>query len=291
MNDGTEPARGLLSGHSNYLFERNVDDRRRLEHQFGLLREDFNLWFDEALRLGGLSTDPGWADWSVLDVGCGEGLFTCEITRRYPKAQAVGVDVDATAVAAASARSPAAPNMRFLVHDARQPVPSDVRPVGGFDAAVMWMVLPYLPDRRSALANLAAAVRPGGVVLLGNVPDEALRLDHPAAEELLAAGRQLVVRVGLAGLEGTIGGLLHEVGFDEVATEVLRYPMGGATSYGQRWHAYMLMSMSAAKAAIVDVFGLMDEAEYDRRFERLAAEPVLGLWGEVRFLVTVARRR
>ncbi|HET8643811.1 MAG TPA: hypothetical protein VFM37_17885, partial [Pseudonocardiaceae bacterium] len=94
-----------------------------------------------------------------------------------------------------------------------------------------------------------------------------------------------------AGLEGTISGLLHEAGFDEVATEMLRYPMGGATSDGQRWYAYMLMSMSAAKVAIVNAFGLMDEAEYDRRFERLAAEPVLRLWGEVRFLVTLARRR
>jgi len=34
----------------------------------------------------------------------------------------------------------------------------------------------------------------------------------------------------------------------------------------------------------------MDETEYDRRFDQLAAEPVLGLSGEVRFLVTVARR-
>jgi hypothetical protein len=33
--------------------------------------------------------------------------------------------------------------------------------------------------QRTVLANLAAMLRPGGVLLLGNVPDEALRLDHP----------------------------------------------------------------------------------------------------------------
>ncbi len=84
--------------------------------------------------------------------------------------------------------------------------------------------------------------------------------------------------------------LLQEAGFEAITTEELRYPMGGATSYGQRWYAYMLTSMSAAKPVIVNVFGLMDETEYDRRFDQLAAEPVLGLSGEVRFLVTVARR-
>jgi hypothetical protein len=47
--------------------------------------------------------------------------------------------------------------------------------------------------------------------------------------------------------------------------------------------------MSTAKPIIVDMFGLMDQAEYDRRFDQLAAESVLDLSGEVRFLVTLAR--
>src|SRR6266536_1224096 len=113
MDDRTTPTPRLFSTHSNYVFERNVDDRQRLEHQFGLLREDFNRWFDEALRLGGLSTDPGRAVWSVLDVGCGERLFTRETAQRYPKARSVGTDVDAAAIAVAAERSAADPNVRF----------------------------------------------------------------------------------------------------------------------------------------------------------------------------------
>jgi 2-polyprenyl-3-methyl-5-hydroxy-6-metoxy-1,4-benzoquinol methylase len=290
VDDGTTPPVGPSMTDSNGDFERDATDRRRLEHQFGLLREDFNLWFDEMLRLGGLSTEPARADWSVLDVGCGEGLFTHEIARRYPRARVVGVDVDADAVAVASARGAADRNVRFLVHDIRQPLVDIAGPAGGFDAVVMWLVLPYLADRRAALANLAAALRPGGVLLLGNVPDETMRLTHPAATGLLAAARQLVARLGLGGLEDTLEPLLREAGFDDVSTEPLRYPVGGATRYGQRWHSYLLMNMSTAKHPIVHVFGLMDEAEYDRRFERLAAESVLRLSGEIRFLVTLARR-
>jgi SAM-dependent methyltransferase len=290
-----------VSADSTEVFERDVSDRRRLELQFALLREDFDLWFDQTLRLGGLSTDPGRADWSVLDVGCGEGLFTREIVRRYPHARAVGIDVDADAIATASARGAAEANLQFLVHDVRQPPPASVAAGSvaagslgagaGFDVVVMWLVLPYLADRRTALANLAAVLRPGGVVLLGNVPDEAVGLDHPAAAGLLAAGRQLVARLGLAGLEEGLEPLLREAGFHDITTEVLRYPLGGATRHGQRWHAYLLTNMSTAKQPIVNVFGLMDEAEYDRRFQRLAAESVLRLSGEVRFLVTLARHR
>ena len=71
----------------------------------------------------------------------------------------------------------------------------------------------------------------------------------------------------------------------------MRGGLGGATRHGQRWHAYLLTNMSTAKQPIVNVFGLMDEAEYDRRFQRLAAESVLRLSGEVRFLVTLAGHR
>ena len=131
-----------------------------------------------------------------------------------------------------AARSANIPNVRFMVHDVGQPLTD----AGDFDAAAMWLVLPYLTDRRAALANLAAVLRPGGVALLGNVPDQAIRLDHPAAAGLLAAGQQLVARLGLAGLEDTLEGLLRQVGFDDITTEALRYPLGGATRHGQRWH-------------------------------------------------------
>src|SRR2546423_4336035 len=128
MDGGTASDTGAVSADSTEVFERDVSERRRLELQFALLREDFDLWFDQTLRLGGLSTDPGRADWSVLDVGCGEGLFTREIVRRYPHARAVGIDVDADAIAiaTASARGAAEANLRFLVHDVRQPPPASI---------------------------------------------------------------------------------------------------------------------------------------------------------------------
>jgi len=290
MGQLSEPAPQLFDEYSNHVFGRNLDERQRLRYQFSLLREDFNLWFDAMLRLGGLSTDPDRADWSVLDVGCGEGQFVLEIARRYPRARVVGIDADAKAIAAASAGAAPDVNVRFLLHDARHPVPDAARPDGGFDAAVAWMVLLYLPDRHGALTNLAAALARGGVLLLGNVPDQPMDLDHPSAVAIATAGRQALQRVGMIGLEHDLGPLLEQPGFVDVTTVVPRYLVGGATSSGQRWHTLALANISAGKRLIVDVCGLMNSAEYDQHLDQLKSAPALDQSGEARFLVTLARR-
>jgi SAM-dependent methyltransferase len=289
MDESAEVRQPLFGTHSNYVFAANVDDRQRLAYQFSLLREDFNLWFDETLRLGGLSTDPAEAAWSALDMGCGEGQYTREIAQRYPGAAVVGTDVDAGAIAGAVRAGASVRNARFLVHDAREPVPATARGGAGFDVVVVWMVLLYLPDKRKALSDLAAALRPGGVILLGNVPDVSIQLAHPAVAEIMTAGYAMMRRLGLLGLEDGLDRLMHEAGFTDVTTATLRYPVGGGTGSGRRWATHTLNSFAAGRHLVVDIAGAMDGAEYDRRLARLAGEPVIHLQGECRFLATVGR--
>ena len=278
----------LFGRHSNYFFERNLDDRQRLAQQFVLLREDFNLWFDQALRLGRLSADPQLADWSVLDAGCGEGQYAYEIISRYPHARLTGFDADQASVTVAASAAPAGTSTRFVVHDARQPLPADIIQ-DGFQAAVAWMVLLYLPDKRAALAQLASALAPGGVLMLGNVPDEPLLWDHPDARAIVEAGRSALARLGMTGMEHTLEALLQQAGLTDITTAVLRYPLGGATSSGHRWCDYALASCAAGRQLLSHV-DLMDPAEYDQHFQALVNAPVLDQSGEVRFLVTLARR-
>jgi SAM-dependent methyltransferase len=289
VEEGTVVPR-LFATHSNYVFESNLDDRQRLDRQFRLLREDFDLWFDEALRLGGLSTDEAEAAWSVLDMGCGEGQYTREIARRYPLATVLGTDVDTAAITAASRAAATARNVRFLVHDARQALPEAAFPKAGLDVAVLWMVLLYLPDKQEVLHRLAAALKPGGVLLLGYIPDPALRLNHPSGAAIMAAGNEMVRRSGMVELETNLGEYLQAAGFVDATTALLRYLVGGGTSGGQRWFGYTLDSLAAARHFLVDVGRTMEGADYDRHLERLASAPVLGIDGEVRFLVTLARR-
>jgi SAM-dependent methyltransferase len=268
---------------SNYLYAQNNDERARLERQFHLFREDLDLWFDEGLRVAGL--DAG-GDWSALDLGCGEGQFARELARRHPRARVTGLDVDASAIATAVASRGAVANVEFAVHDAREPLPEDAT----YDVVVMWLLLLYLPDKPAALAQVAAATRPGGALLLCNVPDRHVQFSHPLVGNLIDAVDQVAARFGALGLEGRLPGDLAAAGFADVTTAMLRYPLGGGTAAGQRWWAHLLSTIAANRRAVVDVGGLMDGAEYDRQAATLADAPTLLEHGEWPFLVTLARR-
>jgi len=269
---------------SNYLFAQNIDERARLERQFELMGEDLGLWFGEALRLAGL--DAG-GPWSALDLGCGEGQFARELARRHPGARVTGMDVDPAAIAAAVANRGDVTNVEFAVHDAREPLPAG----STYDVVVMWMVLLYLPDKAGTLAQVAAATRSGGTLLLCNVPDEPVRFSHPVVAELMEAATEVAGRFGAVGLEGRLPAHLEAAGFADLTTAVLRYPLGGGTASGQRWWAHWLTTIAATRRAVVDVGGLMDGAEFDRRMALLAGAPTLREHGEWPFLVTLARRR
>jgi hypothetical protein len=75
------------------------------------------------------------------------------------------------------------------------------------------MVLMYLPDKAAALASLAACLAPGGVVLLGNITDEPVQLNHPDALAITQAGRPAIEQLGIFGLEHGLAPLLAGAGF------------------------------------------------------------------------------
>ncbi|HEX2889939.1 class I SAM-dependent methyltransferase [Vineibacter terrae] len=96
----------------------------------------------------------------ALDVGCGEGRF-CRIMR----GEGIGpVGIDPT---------------EALVRRARQLDPQgDYRigrgealgvPEGSFDLVVSYLTLIDIPDLRTAIAGMVAALRPGGTLLIANL--------------------------------------------------------------------------------------------------------------------------
>ena len=94
-----------------------------------------------------------------LDVGCGTGALTETILRRANPTQVDGVDPSEgyLALAREQVRDP---RVRFKTGDARRlPVDS-----ARYDAVVSALVLNFIPDLPMAVAVMARAVRPGGVV-------------------------------------------------------------------------------------------------------------------------------
>ncbi|HSB26345.1 MAG TPA: class I SAM-dependent methyltransferase [Pyrinomonadaceae bacterium] len=114
-------------------------------------------------------------DW--LDVGCGNGAFTEMLVARCAPASVYGIDPSEKQLAYALTR-PAANLAQFRQGDAMaQPFPDDT-----FDAAVMSLVIFFVPNPAKGVAEMARVVRPGGAVaayawdmLSGGFPYEALQ--------------------------------------------------------------------------------------------------------------------
>ena len=102
-----------------------------------------------------LAPEPGLR-W--LDVGCGNGAFTELLVERCAPAALHGVDPSEAQLAYARTR-PAARLAEFSQGDAMAlPFPGDA-----FDAAVMPLVIFFVPVPARGVAEMARVVRPGGV--------------------------------------------------------------------------------------------------------------------------------
>jgi SAM-dependent methyltransferase len=108
---------------------------------------------------------PVFLDWLAppaglrwLDVGCGSGAFTEQIVERCRPAEVQGIDPSEQQLAFARAR-PGAAIAKFQRGDAMA-LPFNNQ---SFDAAVMALVIFFLPDPAKGVAEMVRVNRPGGV--------------------------------------------------------------------------------------------------------------------------------
>ena len=117
-----------------------------------------------------------------IDIGCGNGAFTELLIERCAPAEAQGIDPSEAQLAFARAR-PAAHMANFRQGDAMALPFSEDR----FDAAVMALVLFFVPDPAKGVAEMMRVVCPGGTVanyvwdmLGGGVPLEPIQVEMRA---------------------------------------------------------------------------------------------------------------
>ena len=103
-----------------------------------------------------LAPTPGlrWAD-----IGCGSGAFTELLVRRCAPAETQGLDPSEGQLSYARVR-PGARGAMFQQGDAMALPYADNR----FDAAVMALVIFFVPEPAKGVAEMARVVRPGGMV-------------------------------------------------------------------------------------------------------------------------------
>ena len=117
-----------------------------------------------------------------IDIGCGNGAFTELLIERCAPAEVQGIDPSEAQLAFARAR-PAAHMANFRQGDAMALPYSEDR----FDAAVMALVLFFVPDPAKGVAEMMRVVCPGGTVanyvwdmLGGGVPLEPIQVEMRA---------------------------------------------------------------------------------------------------------------
>ncbi|MFL5962344.1 MAG: class I SAM-dependent methyltransferase [Gaiellaceae bacterium] len=117
----------------------------------------FDRWLGQATELM-LDLAGVREELRVLDIAAGSGGQSIAAARRGATVLATDISSNILDEAAAAARAAGVPNVATRVMDGES---LDVEP-GSFDAAISRLGLMYLPDKRAALAQAAAALRPGG---------------------------------------------------------------------------------------------------------------------------------
>ena len=171
--------------------------------------------------LGWMGVPPG-RDW--LDVGCGTGALSQTILQDAEPRAVRGIDPSAGFIEYARARTPDA-RASFAVGDA-QALPAEPE---SCDAAVAGLVLNFVPRPALAVAQMARAVRPGGVVaayvwdyagkmeLMRYFWDAAVSLDAKALD--LDEGRRFPVCA-----PGPLAELFGDGGLPEVQVRAIDIP-------------------------------------------------------------------
>jgi ubiquinone/menaquinone biosynthesis C-methylase UbiE len=189
---------------------------------------------------------------SVLEVGCGNGIFLTPLAAAVgPGGRVVGIDHSPQFVAAARERSATAGFADVVTvreADAYRLPFADAT----FDAAHCERVLLHLDDPTAALREMRRVVKPGGVVVAAEPHWHGIQIDHPDHEAMeLLIDRNCVAMFRQPRMGLTLNRRMHEAGLVEreiapVTFVGMRYEE--VTQYG--WNADVTVEALVAEGRI-----------------------------------------
>lgn len=101
-------------------------------------------------------------DESVLDIGCGDGKITAQLSRMANRGRVLGIDLSEDMICLAKERFPSSthPNLSFVRMDASQICLSE-----RFDVAFSNAALHWVPDHLAVLRGARSCLKPDGRIL------------------------------------------------------------------------------------------------------------------------------
>lgn len=193
------------------------------------------------------------SDGRALDVGCGPGALTAELTSRFGPDQVAGVDPSESFVAAAHTRFPWAD----IRHGTAEALPFDD---DAFDATLAELVVHFMTDAAAGVGEMVRVTRPGGVVAAcvwdfagGRAPQSTF---FTALASVIPTLDDESDRVGASA--GELAALLTAAGCTEVEESALPVSVD-YTGFEEWWEPYTLGVSPAGRQ-----LAALPEAERER---------------------------
>jgi len=144
--------------------DRALGEKRMAEQQ---IRFDDGAGYEQMMGIWSRSAGEIFLDWMAppaglrwIDIGCGNGAFTELLVERCNPVEVRGIDPSEGQLAFARTR-PGSRLAKFQLGDAMAlPFPDS-----SFDAAVMALVLVFVPDPAKGVSEMVRVVVPGGAVV------------------------------------------------------------------------------------------------------------------------------
>jgi SAM-dependent methyltransferase len=192
-----------------------------------LSRPDASMITDHAIASSPRALDALTGEGSLLDVGSGGGHHLVHYAKTYPSATIVGLEPDAASRGlAAQAIADAGVHERVTVIDGDA---NDLDGTGTFDVATLSITLHETGgpgEWRNVLRRVFGALRPGGTVIVSELPYPDSVLDYRAdpVYKMLAGVQLHEAIVGCGAItQGTLAHLVRDAGF--VGVRVVDQPM------------------------------------------------------------------
>jgi ubiquinone/menaquinone biosynthesis C-methylase UbiE len=259
-----------------YILPKDAEEGNRLDVQHYLFK----------LAAGGLYRAPLHTimPHNILDVACGTGAWAREMALKFPQAQVIGFDLDASLperaaeVLGPGGQSPQ--NFRFQVADALQPFPFDV---GMFDFVHARLISPFVPIARwpDVVREMVRVLRPGGIIELVD-HQTAPHTPSPAYNRFLAAVGKLCEQRGVyAGVGEALTEYLQQAGVQHIQQRKFLLGQGKSASERRRQQRLLAADCNAFVEHMQPVLtrlGYFSAADYEALAQQVREElPEVGI--------------